>query len=363
MVDVSVVMSVYNGEKYLAEAVESILGQTLRDFEFVVVDDGSTDRTAEMLANYSRGECRLRVLRQENRGRAEALNRGTEAASGHLIARMDADDVALPERLEKQAEFMKERPDVGLLGSGVEFIGPQGEGIGGFQPPLEDGEIRVAMRLHNVFYHPTVMMRKEIVMAVGGYRKALRDADDYDLFLRIAEHSRMANLERPIVKYRVHLQQASVRKMSEQALCLLAACTAASLRAAGTTDPLDGAEQVTPELVRSMGVTDDQIRREALGEHEFWVPLLARVDAELALEVIGRVLELSYVWPPMRRAAARALLKAASIQYKRGRVAEALGSAGRGMLAQPLEAARIVGLSLKRRIRDVRPRRMTTVVT
>jgi len=135
---ISVVMSVFNGQAFLSEAIESILGQTLRDFEFLVVDDGSTDRTAEILAGYASRDGRMRVLRHENKGRAVSLNIGMTLATGDYIARMDADDVAMPCRLQEQFAFMQRHPEVGLLGGAVDLIRATGHVIKTAQPPRED---------------------------------------------------------------------------------------------------------------------------------------------------------------------------------------------------------------------------------
>lgn len=119
---ISVVMSVYNGEAFLAEAVESILNQTLPDFEFVIINDGSNDKTAEILSDYAKRDPRVRVFPQENKGRAKSLNRGIDLARAPVIARMDADDIAFPSRFEQQLELLTAQPDIGLLGGAVELV-------------------------------------------------------------------------------------------------------------------------------------------------------------------------------------------------------------------------------------------------
>jgi hypothetical protein len=342
-------MSVLNGEVFLAEAVESILGQTLRDFEFVIIDDGSTDRTADILSDYATRDGRVRVFRHPNEGRAESLNWGTRLATGRYIARMDADDVALPHRLKDQAELMDARPELGLVGGALEFISRDRRRLATVRPPVEDSILRADMRHCNPFYHPTVMMRKEVAVAAGGYRRALCDADDYDLFLRIAERSQMASLAHPILLYRIHSSQASVTKMAHQALCILAGRAAASLRRRGRPDPLWDVEEVTPELVQKLGVSADEIRREAVKEHVFWMPLLADADPDSALQLIERLMDLCRSGSPERSTASRAWLTAASIHYKQGRLTRAVASAGRGVLAQPVEAARVVKMAIARR--------------
>src|SRR5260370_12285217 len=152
---VSVVMSVFNGQAFLSEAIESILGQTLREFEFLVIDDGSTDKTSEILAEYVNRDERIRVLRHENKGRAASLNVGIGLATGKYIARMDADDVALPYRLAEQMEFMERHPEVGLLRGAIELLSATGRAIKTSQPPLQDTEINSLILRYNPMFHPT----------------------------------------------------------------------------------------------------------------------------------------------------------------------------------------------------------------
>ena len=257
---VSVVMSVYNGQRFLSEAVQSILGQSFSDFEFVIVDDGSTDKSSGILAEYMRRDGRIRVHRHTNKGRAISLNIGIELSKGRYIARVDADDVALPNRLKEQVDFMELHPEVGLLSGSYERIRSNGRLLDRVRLPLLDDEIRSMMLHSNAMCHPAVMMRKEVAIACGGYRKAFLDADDYDLWLRMSERSQLANLEQPILQYRVHSKQASIANSRHQMLCVLAARTAAAFRKQGRPDPFSGVEEITPELLSKLGVTTAEIQ-------------------------------------------------------------------------------------------------------
>src|SRR6266446_9100847 len=145
---VSVVMSVYNGQRFLSEAIQSILRQSFSDFEFVIVDDGSTDKSSGILAEYMRLDGRIRVHRHTNKGRAISLNIGIELSKGRYIARMDADDVALPNRLKEQVDFMELHPEVGLLSGSYERIRSNGRLLDRVRLPLLDDEIR-SMMLHS----------------------------------------------------------------------------------------------------------------------------------------------------------------------------------------------------------------------
>ncbi len=198
---VSVVMAVYNGEPWLGEALASILGQSLVDLELIVVDDGSTDGTSERLAAVT--DTRLCVLRQSRGGQTAALNRGLRAARAPLIARIDADDIALPRRLACQAAFLAAHPDVGLLGTAAREIAPNGAVVRTLVPPYDDHALRRALRRSNPFIHSSVMFRRALVDAVGAYDESFAVAQDYDLWLRMSRVTRLANLDEPLVLRRL----------------------------------------------------------------------------------------------------------------------------------------------------------------
>jgi len=349
---ISVVMSVYNGEEYLAEAVESILAQTFGDFEFIVIDDGSTDGTARMLAEYAARDGRVRVVTQENRGRPAALNLGMEMAQADLIARMDADDVALPERFERQVKFLEAHREVGLLGTGVEHIGPRGQRLGALIAPTEDREIRETMRRWCAFRHPTVMMRKAAALAAGGYRSALRDADDYDLWLRMAERTRMANLPQILLRYRIHPKQVSVSNMAHQMWCWGAATAAASMRREGLRDPLEDGTEITPEFARQLGVRDENVQHDIAAGHYIWIGMLATMCPDEALRLMESLLRMQGQAGVSQRVIADALCVAARIHLRAGRVGSALAAAGHAAAIHPLVAGRVARMAFSRRLRD-----------
>jgi hypothetical protein len=355
--NISVVMSVYNGEAFLSEAVESILGQTLREFEFLIIDDGSTDRTAKILAHYAGQEGRIRVLSHENKGRAASLNEGIRLATGDYIARMDADDIAMPYRLEEQVDFMEQHPEVGVLGGAVDMINTTGHAIKTASPPQDDAEIRSFMLCYNPMFHPTVVMRKELTIAAGGYRKALLDADDFDLWLRMSERSRLANLCKPLLKYRVHCDQVSVRNLEHQTLCVLAARTAAQLRSRGSPDPLSDVADVTPQLLDTLGVKSEEIQKALLDAYGYWIEILGLTDPEAALRVFDGLLRLPCAEIFDRSMLADAWLKAASLQYRQGRTGKALVFAGRAVLVRPIVAGRPVKRAFTRLASALRSRR------
>lgn len=310
-------MSVYNGQNFLAEAVDSILSQTFSDFEFLIIDDGSTDNTAEILSARASRDQRIRIITQENKGRATSLNIGIAAAKSDYIARMDADDIALPDRFQLQFDFLERHPEVGLLGGSVELIKAAGRVLGAVRPPREDAEIKAIMLHDNPMLHPTVVMRKSIVLAVGGYRKPLLDADDYDLFLRMGEQTRIANLTETLVHYRIHANQVSVKNMLHQTECVLAARAAAGLRKRGVADPLIDIDAVTPLLLRTLSVTHEQVQRKVIDAYHYWIQLLNKVDPDSTLVVIDQLLQLPGPRKADRATFADALLAAANIHYRR----------------------------------------------
>jgi glycosyltransferase involved in cell wall biosynthesis len=213
---ISVVLPVYNAAPFLAQAVDSILAQTFADFELIVLDDGSTDATPAILQRYA-SDGRVRLLRQPNAGVVPTLNRGLDLCTGELIARMDADDIAHPRRLEAQVRFMSMRPEVGLLGTAYRLIDAQGRDLGAQPVALNDLAIRWASLLTSPFAHPTVMMRRATLERHGlRYSAEAETVEDYDLFARSLEFWRGANLDQPLLQYRVHGQSNTGRVAKSQ---------------------------------------------------------------------------------------------------------------------------------------------------
>jgi glycosyltransferase involved in cell wall biosynthesis len=250
---ISVVMSVYNGARFLGEAIESILSQSFRDFEFIIVNDGSTDNTASILESYAAEDGRIRIVAQGNKGLTEALNLGCSLARGTFVARMDADDIALRDRFLWQIQFMEMYPNVGLLGGGFDLIDSNGKKLCTEILPTGDRELRRALVDSTAFLHPSVIMRRQVLDEVGRYRE-VKYAEDYDLWLRLSEHTHIANLPRVIVQYRIHPDQISVSKCREQVFWTSVTQVAARLRREGKSDPLDVPDEITPALLEQLGV-------------------------------------------------------------------------------------------------------------
>ena len=216
---VSVVISAYNASRYLDEAIASILAQTFSDFELIVIDDGSTDDTLAILNGFAVRDARMRVISRPNIGLTKALNEGLALSRGEFLARMDADDVAMPDRFEKQIAYLREHPDVVLLGSRVQLIDPLGLRIGsGDYLKLSHDEIDALLLggKGGAIVHPAAMMRLDAVRKVGGYREQYNNSEDLDLFLRLAEVGRVANLPDVLLHYRRHLESVSHTKYENQ---------------------------------------------------------------------------------------------------------------------------------------------------
>lgn len=203
---ISVIMTVYNGERYLVQAIDSIRQQSLRDFEFVIVDDGSDDRTPEILAK-AQADPRIKVISKQRLGRARALNVAWTQASGKYVANLDADDMAEPNRLENQFTFLEQHPEVGLLGTASRILNEDDENSENetiVRPPLTDLELRSALVRCNPFRHSSVMIPRRVLEEVGGYNERFHVSIDYELWVRIACRYRLANLPDVLVIKRVH---------------------------------------------------------------------------------------------------------------------------------------------------------------
>jgi glycosyltransferase involved in cell wall biosynthesis/radical SAM superfamily enzyme YgiQ (UPF0313 family) len=199
--EISVVMSTYNNGKFLEEAVNSVLKQTVQNFEFIIIDDASTDNTPEILKKLS--DPRVRITRNaENLGLTKSLNRGIEYARGKYIARMDADDVSLPHRFEIQLEFLKRNPDHALVGSSYYQMDEKGDIKNLIRVLTEDPDIREGLKQQNWFGHGSVLMRKDALLKAGGYNEKFKYAQDYELWLRLAEDHKIANIEEPLYCWR-----------------------------------------------------------------------------------------------------------------------------------------------------------------
>lgn len=208
---VTVILPVYNTEKYIAEAVQSILNQTFKDFELLVINDASTDNTLAILENFT--DARLKIITNPvNFKVVKSLNRGIEQAKGEFIARMDADDISLPQRLEKQIELLQSEQHLDVCGSWVQKFGDENEI---HAPATTHDEIKGALLFHNIIIHPTVMFRKKSFEVHGfKYDEGFINAEDYGLWEQAIDRLKFALIPEVLLKYRIHDNNVSVHKAS-----------------------------------------------------------------------------------------------------------------------------------------------------
>jgi len=242
---ITVAMSVYNGERFLAAAIDSVLAQTFTDFEFLVLDDGSTDATRAIIEGYAARDARIRPIVRGNRGLIASLNQLLAEARAPLVARMDADDICFPERFERQFAFMAANPDHGVLGSRCDDIDEHGAPwpVRAVSHPLTHEEFLAAIEQGlPLLCHPSVMMRREVVLGVGGYHAAFRHCEDLDLWLRLASTTRLGNLPDRLLRYRHYAGQVSSRHATIQQTNAAVAKLAWRERRAGRPDPTEHLE-------------------------------------------------------------------------------------------------------------------------
>jgi len=244
---ISVAMSVYNGERFLAPAIDSVLAQDFHDFEFLIIDDGSTDASPEIIRGYAQKDSRIRATLRENRGLVASLNEMIETARSPIIARMDADDICLPDRFSKQIGFLAGNPDYGVVGSWTEDIDAGGRPYhltGKEHPENHEAFLTAIENGWPLLCHPAAMFRREIVLGVGGYHGAFRHCEDYDLWLRLASVTRLASIPERLLRYRHYDDQVSSRHATEQQIGAAISYLAYRERAEGRTDPTAALERL-----------------------------------------------------------------------------------------------------------------------
>lgn len=213
---VSVLMSVYGGKQYLGQAIQSVLDQTFKDFEFIIVDDGSRDESLKMIRSFQDPRIVL-IENKVNQGLTKSLNVGIAKAKGKYIARMDADDISSANRLEKQVQFLEENQGIWAVGTSAVLIDNNGEKKTTAKMPSDQQILGYLMMFGNSLIHPSVMMRTEMIRKIGGYSENCMVAQDYDLWIRILESGgQLANLEEELIKLRVHENSVSQTKAQSQ---------------------------------------------------------------------------------------------------------------------------------------------------
>lgn len=210
-------MSVFNGEKYLDESIESILNQTYKNFEFIIVDDASFDKTSEILRYWLNKDHRVKVITNDNNiGLTKSLNKAIKIAQGKHIARQDGDDISLPERLEKQIEFLGTHPEVKILGTFGYIIDKKGDILGEEILPVSWQKVKIDLIKRNPFMHSSAMIERDIIDRVGGYNEKFKTTQDYELWFRILKIAKGENLPLFLIKKRYHYDMISLKKDRDQ---------------------------------------------------------------------------------------------------------------------------------------------------
>jgi len=245
----TVAMSVYNGERFLVPAIESILDQTFGDFEFLILDDGSRDATAAIAAEFAAKDSRVRLISRENRGLIVSLNQLLAEARAPLIARMDGDDISHPQRFERQMAFMAQHPEIGVVGSWTEDMDESGRIVllSGTEHPIDHDSFLAAIDPGlPLLCHPAVLYRRDVVRSVGGYHPAYAHCEDLDLWLRLASVTRVANIPERLLRYRRSSAQVSNRHATRQQVGAAIARIAYAERRAGRPDPTEALTELPP---------------------------------------------------------------------------------------------------------------------
>jgi hypothetical protein len=355
---VSVVMVTCNVDRFLVEAIESILGQTFVDFEFIILDFGSTDESKVIASNYAASDSRIRLNEIPHCGLAEARNAACSLARGRYIAIMDADDISVANRLMWEVDFLEKHPEIGLLGGATEWIDKTGRSASTNYFPTSHDEIASDLAVRCAFCQPTVLIRREAFKLVGGYRAAFIQTEDYDLWLRIAERFRCANLRQVVLKYRIHPHQVSLRKQREQTLCKLAAQASAVCRRKGLRDPFDTIREITPSVLVELGVSEVKQQANLASDCRNWIRSITAAGEysaalNAAIDFLRSDLKFIEKWQ-----IADLYLTIAQLYWRKGEFRKGGLAAGRAVITRPLVMGRALrpllrGLGFERS--DVKP--------
>ncbi len=254
----TVLMPTYNAMPYLPEAVRSVLGQTLRDFTFLIIDDGSTDGSGEYLEQLA--DRRVRVVRAARRGLGAVLNHGVGLCETEFLSRMDADDLSLPPRFDRQWAFLQQHPEVGMVGSQFGYFGGERRLLPSPSLPCDHDEIvEQTLKGNLAIVHGTLMFRTSVLRAAGGYRLAGM-GEDWDMFLRMGEAARLANLGEILYLYRLHRDNCDLNRFVDLQIGIEYACHCAAVRRIGEREPTPEEfrqrQRTRPRLVKLLKLID-----------------------------------------------------------------------------------------------------------
>ena len=326
MPKISVILPIYNAQAFIADAVKSVLTQSVQDFELILIDDASSDRTPGILDGMT--DSRIHIVRHdENRGLVASLNEGLRLSSGKYIARMDHDDIALPDRFARQLAFLEQHSSIGVVGTGYRLIDGVGALGPSYRPPVTHEEISWAMSFLCPLAHPTVMAHRDLLLANGGYNESAAYAEDYDLWERLSRQVNFANLPEPLLLLRKHANNMTNVWLEKN----IAVATGVALRRIGF---LLG-EEVDRDVVHCL-YTQGHVQQERIGQ---------------SLELIMRLMQAcSTRYPSARRIIRRdAAIRIALMGLRTHRPGPALSSLLQASKLNPSFATALL-TKLKRRL-------------
>jgi glycosyltransferase involved in cell wall biosynthesis len=349
---VSVVMVARNMERFLPETIESVLGQSLPELEFIIVDYGSTDGSKRIIAKYAQSDPRIRLHEIPECPLVEARNAGCSLARGRYIAIQDADDVSLPHRLQLEVDFLESHPDYGMVGGRPQWVDLNGKEMWVAPFPTDDEEIKSALLSYFPFCHTSLLIRRDAFEMAGGYRPVITQSHDYDLALRISDDFRCANLPQVVVNYRIHPYQVSTSKRNKQTLCKLAAQASAASRRAGKQDSLNSIREITPATLVSMGVSEAKQQSELASDFRSWIQTMeSSGEYASALKVTTEALRSG--WRHIGRSeVAEFYFTASKLYWKQNQVLSSFFAALQALLRQPQMVRRFIG-PVRNRLRFV----------
>lgn len=314
---ISVVMPTYNAAKHLHAAIESIQSQAFSRWELLCVDDGSTDETREIVRSFSGNDDRIKLISLPHRGIVPTLNHGVCIARGEFIARMDADDISLPQRFQKQISHLAKHSELAMVGGAYEVIDEHNNGQRTVRPPCDPAKVLGKLRKSNCLCHPSMLMRREAISKLQGpYRAAFLLAEDYDLWLRAVEKFNIGNVGDVVLRYRINVGRTTAKRIITDTFSCIAARHSARQRLAGIGDPANRWETITRGQLVESGVPqqaiDFQLRRALLaharianksGESET-AQELVNAASEYAPSIFSPFQQLDYQWRRFRARAA-----------------------------------------------------------
>jgi glycosyltransferase involved in cell wall biosynthesis len=345
---ISVVMVICNVDRFLVEAIESVLNQTFHNFEFIILDYGSTDKSQDIVLSYAAKDNRIKLHATPPSTYIEAKIAACSMALGRYIAVQDADDNSLPNRLAWEVEFMEENPAVGVVGGAADWINAEGKFLWMLENPGSDEEIKVALATRSPFVHSSILMRREAYSRVGGYRLLFAQAEDYDLFMRMSEHFQCANLKQVVVQYRIHPQQLSLRTRRKQTIAKLAAQGAAAARQEQHMDPLESVLELSQDLLPKLGISPARLQAELFLEYRNWIRnMCAAGEYSVALKSATEILATE--GKDMNRDQTGDLkLTVAQICWKQKRFLRSLVAMCQAVFTKPVLAGDLFGSLLRR---------------